>query len=110
MLIQAHYRGHLARRRDSVRGQASLRIQHAWRTSRLRQQLRERMQLARLERDMRFAELRDTLADQWPAMRVNAHVVVHVPNLLPQPTTAGDVTTRPEPHMLQVPCGQGVEG
>jgi hypothetical protein len=107
---QAHFRGHLTRRKYSVKGQvrtrccpvgsstlrfracsphrtlltrtaagsfpyrhrkqaslraarlprvqASMRIQHAWRNSRLRQQLRERMRMARLERDMRFAELR----------------------------------------------------
>ncbi|KAG2432871.1 hypothetical protein HXX76_008603 [Chlamydomonas incerta] len=99
-LIQSFYRGHLARRKYSVRGQATLKIQHAWRNSRLRQQLRQRMRMARLERDMRFAELRDQLEQQWPLFRRNAHVVVHVPNLLPPPVTAGDVTTRPEPHLL----------
>ncbi|KXZ47062.1 hypothetical protein GPECTOR_38g299 [Gonium pectorale] len=99
-LIQAHYRGHLARRLHGVRGQATLRIQHAWKNSRLRKQLRERMRLARLERDMRFSELRFQLEQSWPLMRRNAHVVVHVPNLLPPPVTAGDVTTRPEPHLI----------
>ncbi|KAG2448854.1 hypothetical protein HYH02_006205 [Chlamydomonas schloesseri] len=99
-LIQSFYRGHLARRKYSVRGQATLKIQHAWKNSRLRQQLRQRMRMARLERDMRFAELRDQLEQQWPLFRRNAHVVVHVPNLLPPPLTAGDVTTRPEPHLL----------
>lgn len=163
-LIQSFYRGHLARRKYSVRGQATLKIQHAWRNSRLRQQLRQRMRMARLERDMRFAELRvrrlaataaaekgvvilmtcdcgvalrrssaaarallempdlamppaphpnssrcarqlargpqDQLEQQWPLFRRNAHVVVHVPNLLPPPVTTGDVTTRPEPHLL----------
>ncbi|GLC34485.1 hypothetical protein PLESTB_001256000 [Pleodorina starrii] len=116
LLIQAQYRGHLARRKDSVRGQASLKIQHAWRNSRLRKQLRERMRLARLERDMRFAELRDQLEQQWPAMRRNAHVVVHVPNLLPPPVLVNGpsgagggghqggpgvvVARRPEPHVI----------
>ncbi|EFJ52332.1 hypothetical protein VOLCADRAFT_102998 [Volvox carteri f. nagariensis] len=103
-LIQAQYRGHLARRKDSVRGQASLKIQHAWRTSRLRKQLRERMRMARLERDMRFTELRDQLEQQWPLMQSNAHVVVHVPNLLPTPVVApGDSAPqrRPEPHLIQ---------
>ncbi|GFR40108.1 hypothetical protein Agub_g662, partial [Astrephomene gubernaculifera] len=100
VLIQSQYRGHLARRKHSRRGLASLRIQHAWRNSRLRAQLRDRMRLARLERDLRFAELREQLERQWPLMRRNAHVVVHVPNLLPQPVTVGEVTQRPEPHLL----------
>ncbi|GLI64066.1 hypothetical protein VaNZ11_007230 [Volvox africanus] len=103
-IIQAHYRGHLARRKDSVRGQASLKIQHAWRTSRLRKQLRDRMRLARLERDMRFTELRDQLEHQWPLMRRNSHVVIHVPNLLPPPIAAPGESgppRRPEPHLIQ---------
>ncbi|KAG2501161.1 hypothetical protein HYH03_000976 [Edaphochlamys debaryana] len=101
--IQAHYRGHLCRRKDSRQGQASLRIQHAWRNSRLRKQLRERMRMARLERDMRFAELRDVLEQNWPLYRRNAHVVIHVPNLLPPPVMAADGVTpiaRPEPHLI----------
>lgn len=42
-MIQRHFRGHLARQKHSVRGQASTQIQRAWRNHRLRQQLKGRL-------------------------------------------------------------------
>lgn len=53
---------------------------------------------------MRFTELRDQLEAQWPAMQRNAHVVLHVPNLMPLPVAApGEVgpPQRPEPLLIQ---------
>lgn len=96
-LIQSHFRGHVARCKYSRRGQASAQIQNAWRNSRLRSQLRGRLRLARAERDMRFADLQAQLAAQWPLMQRNAHVVIHVPNLMPAPRGAD---WRPPPHVL----------
>jgi hypothetical protein len=98
--IQSAFRGHLARRKFSKRGAASARIQHAWKNSRLRHQLRDKLRLARAERDMRFAELQAQLAEQWPTLQRNAHVVIHVPNLLPPPEVASDPAQRPPPHVL----------
>ncbi|KAL6746704.1 hypothetical protein V8C86DRAFT_1820156 [Haematococcus lacustris] len=79
--IQAAWRGHLARRKWSKAGVAAAAIQGAWRMHRLRAQLKDRLQSARVQRSQSFQALQQQLAAQWGVLQGQSHVVVHVPCL-----------------------------
>lgn len=79
-VIQARWRGIVARRKYSRHGVAAATIQGAWRSHRLKQSLRERLHEARAQRDDKFKALHVRMAQQWPLMQRHPHVVVHLPN------------------------------